>query len=86
MGSCPYIADFMVEGHMYNDYEVTRIAHIRRMELLEEARIARLVKNARADRIGYTDRILSKSGDLLIALGQYLKQCQDQDVELQHSM
>lgn len=71
---------------MINDYETRKIAQCRHMKLLEEARIASLLKNANANRNGYLDRILSKSGDLLIALGQNLKERHKQEVNLQHSI
>lgn len=54
---------------MINDYEVRKITQFCHMELLEKARITRQLKNVRTNRNGYLDRILSKSVDLLIALG-----------------
>lgn len=80
------LVDKKVEVHMINDYEVKKIANYRHLELLEEARMARLLKRANTGKNAYLARLLSKIGDLLIALGRYLKGHHEQEVELQHSL
>lgn len=49
------------------------LAKIYQQERLEEARMARLVKEARAGRPGLRDRLLVESGELLIIIGHRLK-------------
>lgn len=71
---------------MFDDYEIIEITRMRRKELLEEARNARLLKDFRAEKPGYRDRLLATSGELLISLGQRLKERGEVEMALQNSI
>ena len=56
-----------------NDYLISQLAKRREAELREKARIARLLANARLEKPSLRVRFLTKSGEVLIGLGQKLK-------------
>ena len=59
---------------MFNLYQESKIAEMRCSERLKEAESARLIKEIRADRSRPLGRFLMGSGNLLITLGQKLKE------------
>lgn len=56
-----------------NDYLISKLAQHREAELQEKARIARLLADGRVEKPKFSDRFLTKSGELLIAFGYKLK-------------
>jgi hypothetical protein len=56
-----------------NYYLTEKLSQYRQTELREEARLARMVANARKDNPGSLPRFLTWSGGLLISIGQGLQ-------------
>jgi hypothetical protein len=56
-----------------NDYLISQLAKHREAELREKVRVARLLANARLEKPGLWARLLTRSGEVLIGLGQKLK-------------
>ncbi|MBN1815088.1 MAG: hypothetical protein JXA14_24860 [Anaerolineae bacterium] len=58
---------------MHSTELVLRVAKERQRERLEEARHARLLREARSARYGLVDRLLMRVGDLLVSAGEKLQ-------------
>ena len=66
-----------------NDYLISQLAKRREAELREKARIARLLTNARPEKPGLWVRLLTRSGEVLIYLGQKLKARYEPELNIQ---
>ncbi len=63
-----------MEGEMINNYLISELVRQHQKNLLEEARLERLLSESRASRPRLRDRLLLKSGNILIFLGERLKE------------
>jgi len=72
---------------MYHPHFQLHFAKQREKELIEQARIARLLIEIKAEKPGYKARFLIKSGAILILIGQKLKEHYEPEVHhtRQHS-
>jgi hypothetical protein len=66
-----------------NDYLISQLAKHCEVELREKARIARLLADARLEKPGFQVRLLTKSGEVLIRLGQKLKARYEPELNVQ---
>jgi hypothetical protein len=66
-----------------NDFLISKLAKQREAELREKARIARLLADARLEKPGFQVRLLTKSGEVLIRLGQKLKARYEPELNMQ---
>ena len=56
-----------------DEYVTSKLTRQRETELLEKARKARLLANNKDEKAGFQARIFSRSGEILILVGQKLK-------------
>jgi hypothetical protein len=66
-----------------NDYLISKLAEHREAELREKARIAHLLADARLETPSLRVRFLTKSGEVLIRLGQKLKARYEPELNMQ---
>jgi len=64
----------MMEGMMFPNHLLEDLATIYQQEQLDKARMTRLAQEVQARRPRLRERFVSNSGDLLILLGQKLKE------------
>ncbi len=63
-------------------YFQLHFARQREKELIEQARIARLLADTEADKPGYRARFIKKSGAILILIGQKLQESYETETQL----
>jgi len=71
---------------MYNYYREVYMAEIHRKELMEKARISRLLRQSNPGKPNLTDRVLSRCGEFLVFVGERLIKRYQKKVEACYSL
>ncbi len=62
---------------MFNEYLISEMARMQHEQRLEEARLARILGEVRTGKPSFRDRVLLSSGEIMMNLGQKLKERYD---------
>lgn len=69
-----------------NDYLIMRLARQRELEILKQARIAGLLAQERGERPGTLRRSLTGAGEMLIRIGNWLKEADKSRQSARHAL